>query len=117
MNQITVKKSDLLSILKTNRENHINTFNVACTVYRERVIKEMDKNLERARRGDKIVTFISLPQPENYTEDYNIAIEMLEMSVEKTVVLTSQQFKMYVKDDWGWAKSFASNTSSYVNNS
>lgn len=114
MNTITVKKSDLLDILRKNRESHRETFVKAQEVYRKAVIAELDRMLAEARNGDKIRRAFSLPEPEEHTEDYDMAIAMLEMDVGEEVELNRGEFATYVMDEWGWQMSFAANTSSYV---
>jgi hypothetical protein len=52
--------------------------------------------------------------PEEHTEDFDRAIEMLQWEVGDEVTLSEHDFATLVQNQWGWARSFASNTTSYV---
>lgn len=114
MNTVTVKKADLVATLTTNRDEHRDQFEKAQVKFRERVIYELDKRLERARKGDKVELFIRLPEPEEHTDSYDTALAMLEWEVDDEVKLTQSQFSELVLNQWGWAKSFAGSTQSYL---
>jgi hypothetical protein len=114
MNSVKVKRDELLKKLKANRQTHTDTFERAVKVFRERMIEELDRMLKDARGGNAVSGFVSLPRPENHTDDYDRVIAMLEMSVDEVIELPNREFGMYVMDKWGWAESFLSNTTSYV---
>jgi hypothetical protein len=57
---------------------------------------------------------LSLPVPEVHTDDYDRILRMLKMHTEPTIELTEEAAMHLVDDQWGWSKSFASNTSSYL---
>ncbi|KKL71557.1 hypothetical protein LCGC14_2093750 [marine sediment metagenome] len=114
MNKITVEKVELLEVLRTNRATHRAKFDKAQEVYRERVIRELETSLRRARAGDRVEHYIRLPIPEDHTDDYNRVVEMLEMHKYDSVELTQSEFQCYVQDEWGWLKTFAANTTSYL---
>ena len=114
MKSINVKRTDLLDILKKNRENHRDIFEKAQDIYREQAIQELDRMLSDAKANKKIRRFVMLPEPEDHTEDYDRAISMMEMSVDDIIELVETDHSQYVMDNWGWQKSFATNTSSYL---
>ena len=114
MYQVKVEKARLLGVLKENRANHRAIFEKAQEVYRDKMVEELDRMIAEAKRGDKIRRAFSLPEPEDHTDDYDRAIGMLGMSVDDTVDLTLDEYRQYVEDEWGWQRSFASNTASYV---
>lgn len=113
MDSIKVNKIDLLVKLKANRENHRTIFLEAQKGYREMAIAELDKTLQDARDGKRFNRSLSLTAPVDMTKEYDTAIEMLEMSVDKHVTLTSRQFSNYIKDDWAWKQSFLLSNSRY----
>lgn len=114
MHEVNVKREELLAKVQGNRDNHRKLFEEAQANYRERMIEELDRMLEDARKGRKIRRMVSIPEPEDHTKDYDRIISMLQMSVDKVVELDQQSFAMYVMDQWAWAGSFASNTLAYT---
>lgn len=114
MNTVTVSKPDLLATLKTNRTEHRGIFEKAQVAYRDAMIKELDKALQDARDGKQIKRAFSLPVPEDHTADFDTAIAMVEWEVGNTIDLEQVDFSQYVLNNWRWAASFASNTTSYL---
>ena len=109
-----VKRTDLLEILKLNRENHINTFNEAVVNYRQRLLEELEQRIKDVTEGKKVVHIIALPTPEEHTADYDRIIKMLTMSLDDEVTLEEELFEQYVNDVWLWNRAFMANTTSYV---
>ena len=114
MENITVEKDRLLSTIKENRNAHREQFLAAQEKYRERVIGELDKRLVAARNGGRIDLGFRLPEPVDYTDDYDTAIQMIEWSLGDTVELSHDDFARYVLNDWEWKRMFAANTQSYL---
>lgn len=114
MKTVTVEKDALIEKVRANREEHRATFLAAQEAFRERVIEELDRRLELARRGDRVELFIRLPEPEDHTDDYDTAIAMLEWEVDPVVELDYRSFERLVENKWEWRASFAANTESYV---
>lgn len=114
MKTVNVKVTELLEKVQANRNTHFATFEKACGAYRERAIAELDASLAQAKKGGKITRFISLPEPENHTDDYDRVIAMLQMSQDKIIEISEHDFSTYVMDNWAWSAAFARNTMSYV---
>lgn len=114
MDTITVNKNDLLHTLRENRDAHRDTFLTAQDAYRTAVIAELDRMLHEAKAGMPIKRAITLPVPEDHTEDFDTAIQMLEWDTGDVVELTHREFQQYVQNKWGWLASFAANTQSYL---
>jgi len=113
LNKITVNKDDLIRRLKSNRDAHHAEYLEAVSVYKERCIVEIERMLADARAG-VIRRSLTLPIPEEHTEDYDRAIDMLEWAQSDTIELTQAEFATLVRNQWGWLSSFAANTSSYT---
>lgn len=111
--EIVVDVNQLRLVLVANRENHRSKFLKAQEGYRARAVYELDKALEDARKGNKIRLYITLPEPEDHTEDYDREIRMLEMHQENTVKIRAQLFDQIVMDNWGWSKAFNATNSAY----
>lgn len=113
MEPISVEVTRLVETLKKNRDEHRDIFLKAQSVYREKVIEAFEERLESIRNGEKIVTWINLPEPEDHTQDFNDAIEMLEWETRERIELSPRDFKRYVQNRWEWEASFTANTRSY----
>jgi hypothetical protein len=89
MNTVKVKREELLTKVRTNREAHQSLFLKAQEGYRKLVIEELDKMLADAKAGLPIRRSVTLTEPSNHTKDYDRVITMLEMSVEDTMLIYS----------------------------
>ena len=114
----TVDTTELLTIIKTNRDKHVRIVEIAQSKYREMAVKELDSMLADAREGKKIRRFLSLEVPTNHTKEYDKIIGLLEMTLragQATVEVTEYQYACYVQDDWSWKRQFAESNFAYSN--
>ena len=109
MNTVTVNKNDLKKILKKNRDGHRTKFEEALEGYRKVAIKLLDKNLGLAKKGRpfNLQNLYSITEPQDFTEEYDTVIEMLDMEISEEITLSKHEFENYVRDDWGWKAQFA----------
>lgn len=118
MQKVTVNKSALIEKIKENRAEHKDLYDKAVAIYKERFIREAEKflteSLEHAKRGEPFGQFVRLPVPEEHTEDFDRALEMLEWSLDEEIALEEHEFANLVQNEWGWARSFMQNTASYT---
>lgn len=114
MNKVKVRKDELLKELEHNRSEHRSRFERAVAGYSDKVREELEKYLERVKHGDVLEVRVSLPKPEDHSEDYDRAIKMVQMSVDENLELTEQEFAELVMDDWGWKRQFMTSTAYYV---
>lgn len=114
MNTVKVRKADLIATITANRDEHRETFLAAQKKFRERVIEELDRRLEEARRGKHIKLSIDLPEPVDYTEEYQRALDMLEWEISDEVELDQQGFAQLVRNEWSWARMWAANSLTYT---
>lgn len=114
MHSMPMQRNKLLTALRENMEKHRTTFLEAQEGYREAVIEELDRMLSDARAGRQIRRGISLPEPEDHTDDYLQAIRMLEMCNTEVIIVTSDDFQRLVMDDWGWKRGWVATTSNYT---
>jgi imidazolonepropionase-like amidohydrolase len=98
-----VKKDWLLDTLKENRETHQAEFKEARTGFVDAAQRRLAAELDRMKSGRATSLRVHLQAPEDHTADYDLAIEMLERSVDHEIVLTSEQYQMLVKDEWSWS--------------
>lgn len=114
MQNVTVKREDLLSKVQTNRDAHRDLFIKAQVGYRAAVIAELDKMLSEARDNKPIRRSIQLPEPMDRTQDYDRVIAMLKMSADDEVKLEAHEFDQYVLDNWNWKAMAAFTNNSYI---
>lgn len=113
MEEIVVDKAELLKVLRENRDKHHAIFVEALDGYRKRVVEELEARLTAAKSGRKFDAVIALAQPEDHTDDYDTVIGMLEMDKSDEVELDQQQYKQYVRDQWGWQGRFLGTNAAY----
>lgn len=115
MNTVTVNKADLIEKVTKNREEHRQMFLDAQVRYRARVIEELDARLMEARRpGGTINLGFAMPEPVDYTREYDTALSMLEWEVGDQVELDQSTFAELVLNQWSWARHFAASTVAYL---
>ena len=103
MQQITVNKDELITILKENRINHQKLYDDAVVGYHEEVIEKLTEALDNAEAGSEYITNLKLSKPEHHIKDYDKIIGMLELSNESEIVLLPHEYDQYVADEWSWA--------------
>lgn len=111
---IQVHKSELLDKLRENRKGHRAIVEDAWKGYKAEVIRQLEKQLKRARKGVKKQIAVYIPIPEDHTDDYDRAIAMLEMEVRDVFEVTEQEFENYVRDQWNWSGAFLATNSTYT---
>jgi hypothetical protein len=115
VNDIKVRKTELLDVLRENRAKHRAIFEEAQTGYRTAVIAELDSMLEDARNGKKIRRAVTLIEPMDQTADYDRVIRMMEMSVDEVIQLAEHEFSAYILDQWAWRQKFNHSNRGYSN--
>ncbi len=115
MNEVSVKKKELLTTIQANRATHRQEFEAALEGYRTHVVAELERTLMEARRGQTI-RGVSFTVPSDHTDDYDRAIRMLEMSVDEEIEISQHDFAQYVMDDWSWKRDFLTTNSLYTAN-
>lgn len=109
MRNVTVDKSELISILKGNMSAHREAFEEAYDEYGKAVIRNLENTLKAAKEKSpqEVKLTFNLVCPQDHTEDYERALHMLELEVNDTVRLDEREFAELVQDDWGWKGQFA----------
>jgi hypothetical protein len=114
LRQVKVNKTQLIEVLKKNREGHRDEFLKAQEGFKKKVIETFEERLADARAGKKFNVWISMPEPEDHTADYDLALGMLEMEVDENVVLAEAEYRQLVNDDWGWKNQFTATNAMYT---
>ena len=115
--EYSVKKSDLLAKLKTNREKHVAEFNEAVVEYRRRVTVALERKLAAMREGKPIDLKFQLVEPQSFEKDYDRVIGLLEMTTDDIIEITPSDYTAYVLDEWAWKERFSTVAMSYTNKS
>lgn len=116
MHDVKVNRTELLDIVRKNKEKHIAEFNEAVSDYLEVVIKITGENLGLAetRNFDQLAKIKSIPAPPtSYESSYARSIRMLELSVDEIVELDEHTFNQLVLDEWQWKQMFTTSNLSY----
>ena len=114
VNAVKVRRADLLTTVKKNREAHRQTYDRAMAGYRKAAIKTLTSMLSDAKSGGEIRSSIELEAPISQLREYDRAIRSLEMSVDNLISLNDTEFKNYVMDDWSWTDHVASTNAMYI---
>lgn len=114
MKTVTVKREELLNVVRSNRERHREIFLRAQEEFRKRAVEELEKRLADARNGKHFDQHLGMIEPVDRTDDYDRIISMLEMTVNHEIDLTQDEYAAYVMDDWSWKRQWVHANSSYV---
>ncbi len=114
MDTVKVKRQELLTRVQGNRTHHHNQFESAFEGFRKQAIEELERSLDRAKSGKGIQISIGLIQPEDHTRDYDRVIQMLTMSIDDEIELSSHDFDRYVMDRWEWSEKWAVTNARYT---
>lgn len=115
MRQVVVERLSLLEKVRKNRAKHEQEYNEARDDYKALVIKICQDNIAALTDigvSDKKIKNIP-ERPVHYLNEYDRSIQMLVMSVEENITLSSQEFDQLVMDNWAWKNSFLATNSSY----
>ena len=114
MEHVTVKKSQLLEIVKTNAEQHRKNYEDAVNGYQEECLAALEREAGKLRAVRTHVVVIQEHPPENHYADYECAIDMLEMSTEEEVLLQEHEFRQLVRDEWQWKRNWSEMNTKYL---
>lgn len=113
MDNMKYPKAKVLAALKKNWELHLKIVKEAQKGYREKAIELVEKLLKDLKSGKETSLHIPLHLPANHSDEFDRAIDMLEMCSDKEVVLDQSQFQAYVRNKWGWQRDFLAANSGY----
>jgi hypothetical protein len=112
---VVVQKQKLVETLTANRDAHRAIFEEALAGYKARSVELLEQHIERIKKGKVERIAVSLPVPEDHTDDYDRALTSLEWSIFDEVELSMREFDQYVRDNWSWKGEFTATTSMYNN--
>jgi hypothetical protein len=117
MQNVTVKKEELIKILKDNRAKHEQNYNDAVVGFYVSAEESLQTALARLA-ADKSAGKLNAVQvfeavPENHLKEYDRAIRMMTMDTRGEIPLTVGEFSEYVDDEWHWTRNWAESNSKY----
>ena len=99
---IEVKKADLITQIKENKENHKKEFDKAVVAYREVALRQLRTQLERVEEG-ALDAKLDLITPVDNSDNYDKILEMFTWEVKDIVELEQGEFQEYVQDTTDFA--------------
>lgn len=105
---VTMNKEVLLAKISENYEIFKEQYKETVEDY-EKLVKQFSDNLTLAILSGNFNSkdvYFKVEPPKNYSEKYEIVIEMLSYSVSTEIELDSVLFKAYVKNQWDWTDNF-----------
>lgn len=115
--QVSVYRTELIETLRKNAEQHKQDFETAWSAYREQIVKDGRRVSHAAKYADfgsKLETMPHRPIPQEYLDDYEMAVNMLEASEDSLVTLSFDDFKRFVKNEWDWSYNFNTSNTYYT---
>lgn len=114
MRTITANRADMLEKVRKNKETHISEYKEAMEAYKKELASKINEAMSRLAVYQKQVEdgtclkidwpAYALRKPESHEKDYAQVIMMLEMEINDTIEVKSDEFACYVMDDWDWKK-------------
>ncbi len=112
--QTTVRTEDLLTVLRENRAKHHKVFEAAWAGFQKEAERLFTEQLRLIKAGKLRRVYVSLPEPQDHTLDYDRAIRMMEMHQEPTIKLSEQDAQQLLLDDWNWKREWLTTSTSYA---
>ena len=101
--EVTVKRTELIERLKTNRDKHRDEYEKALALWRKDfadIIKGL--NTKKLTEYPEELEELDENCPESYLDAYDDIIEMFGMAVKEKILLDSDAFRNFCRDEWDW---------------
>lgn len=116
MKNVRIYATNLLLTVRENRAKHKIDYDEAVEGYKTKVIEELQNALTTAL-SNTAVNYTGIKQllqpPQNYLNEYDRIIKMLEMSSDEIIELSEQEFNQIVLDEWLWTAQFTNSSLLY----
>lgn len=103
---IRAKKDEILAKLRTNRETHTTIVTEARKGYVERARESLRERLDQLESGRIVSLAFSLEPPQDHSDVYATAIQMLELATDDVIEMDATQVRTLVMDQWDWSQKF-----------
>lgn len=109
-----VSKEEALGVLRENRKRHHKIVKEARVGYVEKAKAKLGARLDELSSGKLVALRFDLQVPEDHTDDYDLAIRMVELHSEDTIEMTSTDVRTLMMDEWDWMRSFLFTNARYA---
>lgn len=103
---VTVKTSELITVLTVNRETHRKMVEEARAGYLVEARKQLQARLVELNENKPVNLNFKLNVPKDFTKVYDTTIGMLKQHTGETVELTADEYRHLVEDEWDWTREF-----------
>lgn len=110
---IHAKRDEILSRLRSNRETHAAIVAEARKGYVDRARESLRERLDQLESGKIVSLAFALEPPQDHSDVYNTAIQMLELAQDDVIEMDSMQVRMLVMDQWDWSHKFLAVNAQY----
>jgi len=114
MKEVKVKVAEVLKIVRGNKAKHDLILKSALEAYWEKAEDILKKCLMDIEKRKTINQYLDLPVPTNHGVDYDRVIRMMELSVDKNVILDDVSFSKFILNNWDWKQEFVRVTTAYI---
>lgn len=111
--RITAKKDDVLTRLKSNREEHKKIVVEARDGYLKKARAALEERMKDLSSGKLVSLFFALAPPQDHTRVYDVTIEMLSLHTGAEIELDAEQVRNLMMDEWDWSQQFLTSNSAY----
>jgi hypothetical protein len=109
-----VNKEEALKTLRANRKRHRKIVEEARAGYVEKAKAKLSAKLDELASGKLVALRFDLQVPEDHTDDYDLAIRMVELHSEDTIEMSSTDVRTLMMDEWDWLRSFLFTNARYA---
>lgn len=106
MDDITIKRSDLIEKVRANREVHALTVEQAEANYLKARFEETKEWALLLKAGEAPPSCSKIAKPESHLDGYDELIAQLEWETRDEIELSAYDFARYVLDKWEWRERF-----------
>lgn len=110
---IRAKKDEILAKLRTNRETHATIVAEARKGYVDLAREALRQRLDQLESGKVVALTFSLEPPQDHSDVYDTAIQMLELATDDVIEMDSTQVRTLVMDQWDWSRKFLTSNAQY----
>jgi hypothetical protein len=109
-----VDKKEALATLKGNLKRHRAIVEEARAGYIKKAKAKLNAKLDELASGKLASLRFDLQAPEDHTDDYELAIRMLELHSEDTIEMSSTDVRTLMMDEWDWLRGFLFTNARYA---
>lgn len=107
------KKEMVLASLHKQLRGHKEILEEAWEGFVKDALEHVTKVLEQLEKGERAAVSIHIEAPEDHTQEIELAIAILESTVNLDVKLSSRDFDHYVLGHWEWNERFLLSNAKY----